>query len=118
MTFPLKEQFIQFEQLEKLQRRVYDDATDFGVKYKDVNLTTARDALKDLMKVYPYKASQWATGKNVRMFIPIEEAQPGYVHGYGLKVTANNDKKVDGGGFLSIEIDNCVRSHQNTLLEY
>lgn len=110
MTFPCKEEYVAFEQLAQRQERIYNDAADVGIPLAKVeNISALRDQLKELISFYKkafpqhYKAVQWAKGKSVEMFIPFEQDGP-VLAGVTLSVTFNEDQKVKGGGFVSIDI--------------
>lgn len=80
MTFPCKESLIELEILAKKQKRIYPDSADCGILITPDNtseINTAREALRDLMNFYGYKALNWGNphasgGKSVSLFIPIE----------------------------------------------
>lgn len=110
MTFPCKEEYVAFEQLARRQERIYNDAADMGIPLAKVeNITTLRAQLKELMSFYRnafpqhYKAVDICRYKSVEMFIPFEQDGP-VLAGVTLSVTFNEDRKVKGGGFISIDI--------------
>ena len=113
MTFPCKEEFIAFEKLEKRQRQLYLDACDVGIPYGEMNALEVASQLNEMLKVfkkpeYDYKAQQWHGGKSVEFFIPVEYDE-GMEHGYHFKVSGIFDKKLFGGGALTIEIRRTAR---------
>lgn len=112
MTFPCKEEFIQFEKLEARQRQIYPDAADAGIPLAEVDAPALRHALNEMLKVfkkpeYDYDAQQWGDGRtggrSVEFFIPIEYDE-GMEVGYKFRVAFCIDKKINGGGFISIDI--------------
>jgi hypothetical protein len=115
MTFPCKEEFIQFEELEKLQKQIYPEAADYGILLGDLpNLEDLRGALNEMLKVfkkpeYHYDAQSWGDqlyngGKSVQFFIPIEMDE-GMEVGYDFRIAFCIDHKLRGGGFISIDIN-------------
>lgn len=112
MTFPCKEEFIQFEQLEARQRQIYPDAADAGIPLAEVDAPALRHALNEMLKVfkkpeYDYDAQQWGNGRtggrSVEFFIPIEY-DGNQTAGYKFRVAFCADNKINGGGFISIDI--------------
>lgn len=105
MTFPCKEEFMVFEQLERQQVQIYPDACDYGVRLKDIkNIEFVRKSLNELIKFYKnrngYKTRQWHNGKAVELFIPVE-LDGRFEEGVSLEVIFNNDS---AGGFITINI--------------
>ena len=113
MTFPLKEQVVYFEKLAERQHRIYPDACDIGIPFADVNLDAARKATLELMKFYGYTLQKWRRGKNVTMFVPYEAVEMDTYRGVNLVIGSNTDKKVPGGGFMSIDIYEQYRAKAN-----
>ncbi len=85
MTFPCKEEFVLFEQLERRQHRIYPDACDYGLPLGDIaNIPALRESLNAMLSVfkkprYHYEATTWIEwgnnvvgGKAVEFFIPVE----------------------------------------------
>lgn len=115
MTFPLKENFIHFEILERRQRRIYADACDFGVQITDEERLEAREKLMELMEFFGYKMERWGDrvsgrsyGSTTRIFMPVERDGNAF-GGMALEVTFTYDagRKIQ---FLSI------KSYHSTLL--
>jgi hypothetical protein len=114
MTFPCKEEFITFEKLAARQVQLYNDACDIGIPYGDIpDLDDVRKQLNEMLKVfkkphYDYTASEWGHGRSVEFFIPVENDE-GLEHGYFFQVSGNTDRKLKGGGALTIEIRRTAR---------
>lgn len=116
MTFPCKEELVAFEKLEARQRQIYPDACDAGILLGDIreeDLNKLRVDLNEMLKVfkkpeYDYRADTWHGGRSVEFFIPIEMDE-GMEHGYKFRVAFCEDKKVRGGGFISIDINRTAR---------
>jgi hypothetical protein len=114
MTFPCKEEFVMFEQLERRQKRIYAEACDYGVPLGDIkDVPALRSALNSMLGVFKkprhhYNAVTWGDailgGKSVEFFIPIEY-DGDMESGYQFKVSFCIDRHVSGGGFISIDID-------------
>lgn len=111
MTFPCKEELVRFEKLAERQRQIYPDAADYGITLGDLHedkLNAMRVDLNEMLKVfkkpdYDYRADTWHGGRSVEFFIPIEMDE-GMECGYKFRVSFCEDKKVRGGGFVSIDI--------------
>lgn len=100
---PCKESLVELEKLAKRQKLMYEDALDLGVPYAEVHLPSYRNAVKELMDFYKYKAHKWASGKSIDLFIPFEFDEGHYV-GVNVKVSGITDPNIAGGGFINIEI--------------
>ena len=110
MTFPCKEQLIEFSNLQARQHQIYEDASDIGINFCEVDLPKYRLLLNDMLKVfkaprYNYRADKWNGGSSVSFNIPIEMDE-GAERGITFRVTACKDKKVAGGGFMTIDMYN------------
>ena len=111
MTFPCKEELVAFEQWANLQRQIYPDAADSGIKLGNIlpaKLEDMRRKLNEMLKVfkkpqYDYRADNWHGGRSVQFFIPVE-LDEGMEHGYTFRIAFCRDDKVLGGGFISIDI--------------
>lgn len=104
MSFPAKENLIFFENLEKNQVRLWDDACDIGIdltKYP-VHKEKARENLLGLMKCYAYKLERADDRRRsvTSIFIPFEFDEGAYL-GVDLKVAFNT---VRGREYLHISI--------------
>lgn len=118
MTFPAKENLIFFENLDKRQERIYQDACDVGIDLTRLIKDEARENLMALMKVYKYELTRpdharhphdtdWMKCSTTTLFIPFEQDEGRYV---GVKMTIDfmtiaylAGKKVDKE-FLTIDI--------------
>lgn len=116
MTFPCKEELIEFERMDKLQKRIYPDACDYGIPLGDLlpaTLEQMRVNLNEMLTVfkkpeYLYQASNWHNGRDVSFFIPIEDDR-----GISVRIAFHRDPQVSGGGFIQIDLGNTVRSKVN-----
>ena len=120
MTFPCKEELVKFERWEQMQRQIYPDAADSGIKLGDIRdekLDEMRQDLNEMLKVfkkpqYDYRADNWHGGRSVEFFIPVE-LDEGMEQGYKFRVAFCCDSKVRGGGFISIDIIRSARHPKN-----
>lgn len=114
MTFPCKEEFVLFEELDRQQRRIYPDACDYGIPLGDIaDIQALRGSLNEMLGTfkkprYHYEATKWGDdvigGKSVEFFIPVEY-DGDQESGYKFKVGFCVDKFINGGGFVTIEIE-------------
>ena len=85
-----------FENLAKLQKRIYSDACDVGYVYDDYEAKELSKSLKSLMDVYNYNYSKWGDiykgpgGFKVSMFIGLEREENEYI-GMKLSISCNKD---------------------------
>ena len=125
MTFPLKENLIHFETLSTRQRRVYNDACDFGVKIDIAEKDLARDLLVELIRLYGAKITRWGDlnrshGSNTKIFIPNEHDNEGSMVLFGgmtLDVSFNRDATRDIE-FLSIDVSHARLSVPQAVADY
>ena len=115
MTFPCKEEYIAFEQLERRQHRIYPDACDHGILVSEIaNIGEIRQNLNELIAMHKadrsYFAITWGNGKSVEMFIPFE-IDDGVERGVILSVVKT---MVRTGDFLSISITRFSRPYTPT----
>lgn len=111
MSFPRKEEFIEFEQLARRQHRIFPDACDYGLLIEEFDVDRMRANLVSMMEVfrnpvYNYKAEQWHTGKSIEFEIPIEE-DDGQVFGYHFKLSSH-DVGITRPMFITIDIKHGV----------
>jgi hypothetical protein len=108
MTFPAKENLIFFENLEKTQTQLFDDAADMGIEVTGLPVKAeARKHLMALMENYAYKLNKYEAGSVTDIFIPFEFDEGAYVG-----VTLNVDFcKANGREWLLIDIRPTRKTH-------
>jgi hypothetical protein len=111
MTIPAKENLIYFEDLEKKQTRLWDDACDIGIDLtgRAGVKTAARENLLALMATYAYKMDRGILSSLTEIFIPFEfDADAGKYIGVNLTVSYTYIKKRE---ILIINIDAASKTH-------
>ena len=111
MTFPCKEELMEFEAMDVRQDRIYPDSCDYGLtlgSLSEATLDQMRINLNEMLKVfkkpeYFYHAENTPERRSVQFFIPIERDSD-VVHGINFSLMFHRDPKVDGGGYIQIDI--------------
>jgi hypothetical protein len=124
MTFPAKENLIYFEELEKNQTRLWDDAADMGIALNSTfgdrnvydNGPTLKDAARDnllaLMETYAYKLERYGNGcSSTTLFIPFEFDEGAYV---GTEINVTFDK-IGCREYLTIFTQRARRTHAEAM---
>jgi hypothetical protein len=111
MSFPGKENLVYFENLERTQTQIFDDACDLGVEVTNHPAKAfARKNLMALMGIYAYKMEKTAgaiTTSTTEIFIPFEFDEGAYL-GVTLKVDFLKHK---GQEYLLIDISRARKTH-------
>ncbi len=116
MTFPCKEELIEFEKWSNQQVQIYPDACDCGIRLGDIlpeKLEQMRVSLNEMIGMfkkprYAYSADNWEGGRSVSFFVPIE-MYGGLERGVSFRIAFLRDAKISGGGFISIDIHSTAR---------
>jgi len=102
-----REHIVYFENLIRKQEQIYNDACDYGILTKNLNMSEIKEITDDLKKTFVSYREEWFSGASIEFFIPYEIDNQLY-SGVKLKITYANDKarKIK---FMTFDLNHCYQ---------